>query len=101
MIKPQSMWPSNRGLDRALKLLRPIKEQYGEGLTWSDLIVLGGMVALEQAGAGRSQEAREGSKKISVLSGWSFAEVGWTSKTTMALQILSNRGSLPTRRCCS
>ena len=39
----------NTGMDRAIELLRPVKEQFGAALTWADLIVLAGTVALETA----------------------------------------------------
>jgi len=50
-MSPQKDWPINAGLDKVLALLDPIKAEFGEGLSWSDLIVLAGTVALEEAGA--------------------------------------------------
>lgn len=47
---PEMSWPINADLDKALDILAPIKSSYGDGLTWADLIVLAGNVALEQAG---------------------------------------------------
>jgi len=50
-MSPQKDWTVNAGLDKVLALLEPVKKQFGEGLTWADLIVLAGTVALEEAGA--------------------------------------------------
>lgn len=46
-----SDWPVNAALDGALAVLLPVKEQFGDPLSWSDLIALAGTVALEDAGA--------------------------------------------------
>lgn len=48
---PGSNWPSNSGLGNTLAMLEPIKQKYGDGLSWSDLIVLAGNVAAELAGS--------------------------------------------------
>jgi catalase-peroxidase len=48
---PGSEWPINAGLDATLELLDPIKEKYGETLSYADLIVLTGNVAAELAGS--------------------------------------------------
>lgn len=47
---PEKDWPINAGLDDSLALLQPIKDTFGEGLTWADLIVLAGTVAIEESG---------------------------------------------------
>lgn len=48
-FSPQKEWPANAALDKALRLLSPVKEKYGDALTWADLIVLSGNVGLETA----------------------------------------------------
>jgi len=50
-FSPGKDWKSNEGLDKTLKALEPVKAKFGDSLSWADLIVLAGNVAVKSLGA--------------------------------------------------
>ena len=67
---PLNSWPDNANLDKARRLLWPIKQKYGRKISWADLMILAGNVALESMGfktfgfAGGREDAREPDESV-------------------------------------
>ena len=89
---PLNSWPDNGNLDKARRLLWPIKQKYGRKISWADLIILAGNVALESMGfktfgfAGGREDIHEPEEDIY----WGFENTWLGDKRTDADGNLAN-----------
>ena len=93
---PLNSWPDNVSLDKARRLLWPIKQKYGRKISWADLMILSGNVALESMGfktfgfGGGREDIWEPQDDIY----WGGRASGWPTSATAAIvssRILSPR----------
>jgi catalase (peroxidase I) len=67
-------WKTNEGLDKTCAFLEPVKKQFGDGLSWADLIVLAGNMAVKRLGAKKDLPFVAGRTDASDGAGWAPLE---------------------------
>jgi catalase-peroxidase len=92
-FSPGKDWKSNAGLDKTLKLLEPIKAKFGDSLSWADLIVLAGNVAVKRLGAPKDLPFCPGRTDASDGAGWEHLEYG-NNVTATTIEDVLDRNSL-------
>jgi len=96
---PLNSWPDNVSLDKARRLLWPIKQKYGSKISWADLLILTGNVALESMGfktfgfAGGREDAWESDE--SVYWGSETTWLGNEERYGRGVEGVADRGVLP------
>ena len=94
-FRPLNSWPDNVNLDKARRLLWPIKQKYGRKISWADLMILAGNVALESMGfktfgfAGGRADVWEPEEDIY----WGPEARGWRTSATAAIAISTIRSA--------